>query len=121
MNEHKNNTGAAGGLSFCGLLTIAFIVLKLTGVIDWSWLWVLAPAWIPAAIAIAVILVVLVVVLVKATTKEVEKKQRETENSKSIDNEARKYSLERQQGESDLDLKRRIAFFKQEARRARHE
>lgn len=69
MNEHKNNTGAAGGLSFCGLLTIAFIVLKLTGVIDWSWLWVLAPAWIPAAIAIAVILVVLVVVLVKATTK----------------------------------------------------
>lgn len=99
MNEHKNNTGAAGGLSFYGLLTIAFIVLKLTGVIDWSWLWVLAPAWIPAAIAIAVILVVLVVVLV----------------------EARKYGLERQQGESDLDLKRRIAFFKQEARRARHE
>ena len=36
-----------GGVSFGGLLLIAFIVLKLTHVIDWSWLWVLAPLWIP--------------------------------------------------------------------------
>ena len=27
------------------LLTVAFIVLKLTGVIDWDWVWVLAPFW----------------------------------------------------------------------------
>lgn len=43
MNENRNNNGAAGGIGFCGLLAIAFIVLKLTGFIDWSWLWVLAP------------------------------------------------------------------------------
>lgn len=29
-----------------GLLTILFIGLKLTGYIDWSWAWVLAPLWI---------------------------------------------------------------------------
>ena len=29
-----------------GLLTIVFIVLKLCGVISWSWLWVLSPIWI---------------------------------------------------------------------------
>lgn len=29
------------------LLAIAFVVLKLTGVIAWSWWWVLAPVWIP--------------------------------------------------------------------------
>ena len=33
------------------LLLIAFIVLKLCGVITWSWLWVLSPLWIPLAIA----------------------------------------------------------------------
>lgn len=38
MNENRNNNGAAGGIGFCGLLAIAFIVLKLTGFIDWSWL-----------------------------------------------------------------------------------
>ena len=58
MNENRNNSGTAGGIGFCGLLTIAFIVLKLTGVISWSWLWVLAPIWIPAAIVLAVLLVV---------------------------------------------------------------
>lgn len=29
------------------LLLVAFVVLKLCGVIDWSWWWVLSPAWIP--------------------------------------------------------------------------
>jgi hypothetical protein len=38
-----------GGYSMNGLaslLTVAFVVLKLTGVIAWSWIWVLSPAWI---------------------------------------------------------------------------
>lgn len=37
MSSNKEyNT--SGGVSFSGLLTIVFIVLKLTGVISWSWL-----------------------------------------------------------------------------------
>ena len=40
------------GIGFCGLLTIAFIVLKLCNVIKWSWLWVLSPIWIPIALFI---------------------------------------------------------------------
>lgn len=42
---NKSNTG---GLSFLSALQIAFIVLKLTGFIEWSWLWVLSPVWLPA-------------------------------------------------------------------------
>lgn len=42
-----------GGL-FTTLLTIAFIVLKLCHIIEWSWLWVLSPLWIPLAIIIAI-------------------------------------------------------------------
>ena len=52
------------GVGFCGLLTIAFIVLKLTGVIAWSWLWVLSPLWIPAAFILAVIVLWLVFVAI---------------------------------------------------------
>lgn len=35
-----------GGISTVGLLLIAFVVLKLTHVIHWSWWWVLSPLWI---------------------------------------------------------------------------
>lgn len=44
----RDNSTSAGGIGFCGLLTIVFIVLKLLGVIHWSWVMVLAPLWIPA-------------------------------------------------------------------------
>lgn len=39
-------------------LAILFIALKLTGVIKWSWLWVLSPIWLDvlAAIIVAVII-----------------------------------------------------------------
>jgi len=48
MNKETKTEVTAGG-SFANLLTIAFIVLKLTHVIDWSWWWVLSPLWIPIA------------------------------------------------------------------------
>ena len=40
-----------------GLLAIAFVVLKLTKVISWSWWWVLAPIWMPFLIGIIVLAV----------------------------------------------------------------
>lgn len=36
----------------CSALLIVFVTLKLVGVIGWSWLWVLAPLWLPPAIAL---------------------------------------------------------------------
>lgn len=43
----SNSTTKSGGVGFLGLLTIVFIVLKLTNYIDWSWFWVLSPTLIP--------------------------------------------------------------------------
>jgi len=40
-------------VGFFGLLAIGFIVLKLSQVIQWSWVWVLAPLWIPPATVIS--------------------------------------------------------------------
>lgn len=56
----------SAGIGFAGLLTIAFIVLKLTGVITWSWLWVLSPIWISFALSIVILLGVAVVVIFKS-------------------------------------------------------
>ena len=40
------------GPEFVSLLTLLFIALKLTGVIAWPWIWVLAPLWIGFAFAV---------------------------------------------------------------------
>lgn len=48
------------GIGFFGLLAIVFIVLKLTGVINWSWWWVLAPLWLPASIFFVIALFALI-------------------------------------------------------------
>lgn len=48
----ENNT-SSGGVGFFGLLAIVFITLKLTGFINWSWWWILAPLWGPAVLALA--------------------------------------------------------------------
>ena len=42
-------------------LLLIFIVLKLTNLIDWSWVWVLAPFWIPACLAMVGILIYLII------------------------------------------------------------
>lgn len=53
-----NNKGksAGGGMGICSVLTIVFIVLKLTGVIDWKWVWVLAPTLVPLALVVVCLL-----------------------------------------------------------------
>ena len=56
MKENNVNVNISG--LFSTLLLVAFIVLKLCHVIEWSWLWVLSPLWIPLAIAIIIIAVV---------------------------------------------------------------
>ena len=57
----ENNNKTSGGIGFFGLLTLLFIGLKLCGVIAWSWLWVLAPLWIPIALSLLLVVIVLIV------------------------------------------------------------
>lgn len=52
-----NSSARSGGIGFCGLLTIVFIVLKLLGKITWSWVWVLSPLWIVWAICLIILLI----------------------------------------------------------------
>lgn len=58
----KNNSTNSSGITFGSLLQLTFIILKLCGVINWSWVWVLSPMWIGGIVAVvcAVIYVILV-------------------------------------------------------------
>ncbi|MGE0714802.1 MAG: hypothetical protein AB7P02_05115 [Alphaproteobacteria bacterium] len=62
MSESSSRNGGVGTL---GLLGVAFVVLKLTGHIDWSWWWVTAPFWGPLAFIAAIVIGALPVVLIK--------------------------------------------------------
>ena len=57
----ENKTTVNGGIGFTGLLQVAFIVLKLIGVINWSWVWVLSPTWISIILVVLVIMVAIIV------------------------------------------------------------
>lgn len=65
--KHTHNRGAIvaenghsqqGGIGFVGLLTICFIVLKLTNYINWSWVWVLSPLWITSIFVVVLLLII---------------------------------------------------------------
>jgi len=66
----SNSNSSSDGIGFCGMLFIAFLVLKLCGVITWSWLWILSPLWIPFVfVSTLAIIVVIVAVLLKVLLK----------------------------------------------------
>ena len=48
----SKKTASSGGIGFVGVLQIVFIVLKLCGLITWSWLWVLSPLWISLLVGV---------------------------------------------------------------------
>lgn len=75
MNDNNKSSGSSGGI-FWTLLVVAFIVLKATHLIDWPWVWVLAPIWIPVGIVLAAIVIVLIVVLTKEALRALERRRR---------------------------------------------
>ena len=56
-DESRNPTGAC--LSLTTLLGVALVTLKLCRAIDWPWVLVLAPFWVPIALFIAVFLILI--------------------------------------------------------------
>lgn len=72
MNDSNNRSVVSIG--FGGLLTLVFIVLKLCGVIAWSWWWVLAPLWIPVALTLLVVAIIFIVGLASELRKSKRKK-----------------------------------------------
>lgn len=84
MNNKRETRGMSVTTLFTILLTIAFIVLKLCGVISWRWLWVLAPLWINAALIVAAFLFTIIFsVIVALIEYRRERKQLREEKNKN--------------------------------------
>lgn len=64
-------------MGFVGVLTLIFIVLKLTGNISWSWLWVLSPIWICALLLLALFGAIFIALKLK--------KHKDEKNGKPVD------------------------------------
>lgn len=56
-----SKSSASAGISTGSLLFVAFVVLKLCHVIDWSWWWVAAPIWGSLALVAVILLVILAI------------------------------------------------------------
>lgn len=55
VSKARGTRSASHGGQIIGLIFLVFLVLKLTGVIDWSWWWVTSPLWLAALAAFAVL------------------------------------------------------------------
>ena len=76
MNQNESNNESSSGINLIGLLTIAFIILKLLKVINWSWWWVLSPIWLSVGIVSIICFVVFIYSLIEISIEE----KREREN-----------------------------------------
>ena len=48
----SKNSNSSNGIGLGSIVFIVFLILKLVGVIDWSWWWVTSPIWISAILSI---------------------------------------------------------------------
>ena len=57
----EKKTETRTGLGFAEALALLFIGLKLCGVIDWPWLWVLSPIWVTIGLVLLVSLIIVII------------------------------------------------------------
>jgi len=62
----KQSPPSGNGISLASILFLIFLVLKLCGVITWSWWWVTAPLWGGLAIVGVIIIAFALVGVIQA-------------------------------------------------------
>jgi len=62
MRRNDSSSSSSSGIGFTGLLQVAFIVLKLCKVINWSWWWVLSPLCISTIIIIILLIIMCIAI-----------------------------------------------------------
>lgn len=63
--SRENSSGTSSAVSISTLLTVAFVVLKLCKVIDWSWWWVLSPTLISIGIGLLALIIIGIIYIFK--------------------------------------------------------
>lgn len=70
----NNRNQASGGLGIGSILLIIFVVLKLCGLIHWSWLWVLSPLWVSIILIVVIYVTAMVSAFISLLREECKKK-----------------------------------------------
>lgn len=63
MEDKEKKSRSVLQIGFVDILFFVFLILKLCGVIDWPWVWVLAPLWIPLALVVLLFVVLGIIYL----------------------------------------------------------
>lgn len=63
---NPQNVKTASGVSLPLVVFVVFLILKLTGLISWSWWWVTSPLWIVAGITILFTLIAIAIIAFQA-------------------------------------------------------
>ena len=112
VESKRNSVVVTSGVTPLSLLGVAFIVLKVMGYITWSWVWVLAPFWVPLCLTLLIIVALLIIMTIitrglvtedskkvatatetpseskEETTEEVKEKKPRRKSKKNTDGEA---------------------------------
>ena len=59
-----------GGISLAGVLTIIFVLGKMFGYINFGWIWVFSPLWIPAGLGLSITIILGIVALIAWIVEE---------------------------------------------------
>lgn len=99
FNSHATTAASGGGISITGLLQVAFIVLKLCHVINWSWFWVLFPTILGIGLLLLCFILMGMIALGDASQNKKLKKQMEQVKKTQIEWEqiAAKQKLQEEQ------------------------
>lgn len=60
----NNNCNSIFRLEYLVGLILLFIGLKITGYIDWDWIWVLAPLWVTAVLSTVFVGIIIIAALI---------------------------------------------------------
>ena len=74
--QKQTSSSSSGGIGFFGLLQLVFIVLKLCGIIHWSWIWVFMPTLLPIGILSLVLLFLVFRYIIPGYLKEATNKKK---------------------------------------------
>lgn len=64
IKQEKTDMKDEIGVGLPTILFVVFLVLKLTGNIDWSWWWVTSPLWIPVAFAVTILVLAIIIAVI---------------------------------------------------------
>ena len=79
MSKEQNITPINS--SILTILFIVFLILKLTGNIDWSWWWVTSPLWLPVALLFAILGIAFIGIIIYSRGIKQEKQKHENSNN----------------------------------------